>query len=139
MLDFFYNDYSGSFNLSRLLDCVTTYEFFSRGAFQHPQFFSTWRRFYAALQEVLKRCGFLLLFSVFPGSRFSQVLVSPGSPLSSFSFSPDSRFPYSSRLPGAWVGSEPCFFATQNRATLGQQARSRGDAPLKKPPAEVAS
>ncbi|NJM23104.1 MAG: hypothetical protein HC907_32730 [Richelia sp. SM1_7_0] len=42
-----------------------------------------------------------------PASRYSPALGSPD-----FSFSPGSRPGASSRLPGAWVRSDPCLLAT---------------------------
>ena len=79
-----------------------------------------------------------LVLSQSPFRQLSGFPPSPGSPQFS-RIPPGSWYRYSSRHTRAWVGSEPCFFALQNLALLGQQARLRGYLPLRNPTVSAAS
>ena len=89
--------------------------------------------------------NFYPAYGFFYSSRLSPVLGSlksssppvPHSPVSRSPPTPGS--PQSSRLPGAWVGSEPCLFATAKPRVARMAGSLKGDSPLEKPPENGAS
>jgi len=128
------------FQYFRLLPCFKYSEIFNRGALlQTPDFLIHGGASMPPINNFYTAYGFFYSsrLSPAPGSLKSSSPPVPHSPASRFPPAPGSPTPPVTR--GAWVGSEPCLFATAKPRVARMAGSLKGDSPLEKPPVSAAS